>query len=109
MNFENKLNAFKQSARVYKTEKKRLAALPKSALNADTQMLHDFLKADIDFVDGTLSKIEQTCGPNARLIIYLLFVEGETYKVVGDDFELSKRQLQRYLDKWLHLVFDEEI
>ena len=56
-----------------------------------------------------LDMIDHKCGPNARLMVYMLFVEERTQVDVAKTFGVTRRQVQYSLDKWLRqsLEYDE--
>ena len=67
--------------------------------------LYQFLKDDSRFVEETFDKITETCGNNAKVLIWALFVENRIQTDVADEFGLTRRQLQYSVDKWLQEVF----
>lgn len=117
--------AFKNSCRVYIKEKERVRkleekypALAEADFSQDTFRidlteengqgnleLYQFLKDDIRFVEETFQKISDTCGNNAKVLIWALFVENRIQTDVADEFGLTRRQLQYSVDKWLQEVF----
>lgn len=105
--FKDRLDAFKNSCRVYKNEKKMLeeAGMRRSTFGDD--QLYKFMKEDIDYVDRMFETISAKCGMNARLMIWLLFVEENTQADVAYRFGLSRRQLQYSMNKWMRQVLDE--
>ena len=79
MDYKESLEAFKASCRAYRNEKENLVRYKNvQYLNPLTEQLVKFMKEDVDYVDRTLEKIEKQCGTNAKLMIFLLFVEERT-------------------------------
>ena len=125
--FKKRAAAFKSSCRVYRKEKERVTELEKQFPQFKTMKFEDgkfridlsedngrgmlelyqFLKDDITFVEDTFKKIEETCGANAKVLLWSLFVENHIQTNVAEDFGLTRRQLQYSVDKWLHEVFDD--
>ena len=105
--YKDRLDAFKSSCRVYKNEKKMLeeSDMRKNAFGDD--QLYRYMKEDIDYVNRMFETIGTKCGVNARLMIWLLFVEENTQADVAYRFGLTRRQLQYSLNKWMHQVFSE--
>ena len=124
--YKQRADAFKNSCRVYLKEKERIRklegkypGLAEADFSQDTfridltgehgqgnMELYQFLKDDCSFVEETFEKITETCGNNAKVLIWALFVENRIQTDVADEFGLTRRQLQYSVDKWLHEVFD---
>jgi DNA-directed RNA polymerase specialized sigma subunit len=64
------------------------------------------MQEDVDYVDRILDRIEEKCGTNARLMIFLLFVEERTQVDIAHEFGITRRQVQYSMDKWLHAALD---
>lgn len=107
--YKEKLSAFKSSCRVYKNEKRMLeeAENRKNAFGDD--QLYKFMREDIEYVNRMFEIIGSKCGVNARLMIWLMFVEDITQADVAYRFGVTRRQLQYSMNKWMHQVFEEEI
>lgn len=105
--YKEKLDAFKNSCRVYKNEKKMLseAEIRKSYFGDD--QLYKFMREDVEYVDRMFEKIGARCGVNARLMLWMMFVEENTQADVAYRFGLSRRQLQYSMNKWMRQVFSE--
>lgn len=107
MDYKESLEAFKASCRAYRNEKENLVRYKNvQYLNPLTEQLVKFMKEDVDYVDRTLEKIEKQCGTNAKLMIFLLFVEERTQVDIAHEFGITRRQVQYSMDKWLHAVLD---
>lgn len=106
--FKEKLDAFKSSCRVYKHEKQMLEEADlRKGIFGDEQ-LYRFMQEDVDYVDRMFETIASKCGINARLMIWLMFVEETTQADVAYRFGLSRRQLQYSMNKWMRQVLDGE-
>ena len=105
--YKEKLEAFKDSCRVYRQEKQMMEELQLKSGSFGNERLHSYIKADIEYVDRMLEEISKKCGSNARLMIWLLFVEEKTQVDVAVQYGLSRRQLQYSISKWMHKVFDD--
>ena len=123
--YKQRAEAFKNSCRVYLKEKERIRRLEEKypgLAEADfsedifridltgehgqgNMELYQFLKDDSRFVEETFDKITETCGNNAKVLIWALFVENRIQTDVADEFGLTRRQLQYSVDKWLQEVF----
>ena len=123
--YRQRAEAFKNSCRVYLKEKERIRkleekypGLAEADFSEDTfridlteengqgnMELYQFLKDDSRFVEETFQKITDTCGNNAKVLIWALFVENRIQTDVADEFGLTRRQLQYSVDKWLQEVF----
>ena len=110
MNFKETVDAFKASCRAYQNEKENLLKLRASKDSSPVYyQLYKCVQEDVDFVEKTLDMIDHKCGPNARLMVYMLFVEERTQVDVAKTFGVTRRQVQYSLDKWLRqsLEYDE--
>ena len=123
--YRQRAEAFKNSCRVYLKEKERIRrleekypGLAEADFSEDTfridlteengqgnMELYQFLKDDSRFVEETFQKITDTCGNNAKVLIWALFVENRIQTDVADEFGLTRRQLQYSVDKGLQEVF----
>lgn len=105
MEFKEKVESFKASCRVYKQERARIIELRKKRTDPIAVQLLRYTEADTKFVEEKLDEIEKICGPNARVMVWYLFVEGRTQQEVADEFKITRRQLQYSLNKWMEKVF----
>lgn len=109
MEYKDKLDAFKSSCRVYKLEKNKLNMMLKENGNdAARDQYIRYVKADVEFVEKTFQIIEEKCGPNARVLIWEMFVENKTQSGLAAEYGITRRQLQYSLDKWMHTVLENE-
>lgn len=106
MNKKEKYDSFKASCRVYKNEKETLSLIHTNQKGDD--MFYQFLKDDINFVDNTFKEIEKKCGTSAKVMFWLLCVEGETQVNVSKKYGLTRRALQVQLYKWIDEVFVDD-
>ena len=108
--YKEKLTAFKSSCRVYRQEKEMIEDLSsrESGGAFGNEKLLEFMKEDVAFVDKMFDRINEKCGSNARLMIWLLFVEEKTQVDVAYQYGLTRRQLQYSLNNWMHKVLDTE-
>lgn len=103
--FKEKLDAFKNSCRVYKHEKEMMEEHMRNAgKDFADKKLTGFLEEDIRYVEDMFERIKERCGNNARLMIWLMFVEERTQQDVAQQYGLTRRQLQYSLNKWMHMV-----
>jgi hypothetical protein len=105
--YKEKLDAFKNSCRVYKNEKKMLAEAEMKKTWFGDEQLHRFMKEDVEYVDGMFEKIGKKCGVNARLMLWMMFVDENTQADVAFRFGLSRRQLQYSMNKWMRQALEE--
>lgn len=109
--FKAKTEALKASCRVYRREKQTMLDMEKTGVNTEDfskNQLYIYIKEDVQYVEDTLQLIERVCGKNARLLIWLLFVEERTQAAVAQEYGISRRQLQYSVNKWLHMIWEEE-
>ena len=107
MDYKESLEAFRASCRAYRNEKENLVRYRNvQYLNPLTEQMVKFMKEDVEYVDRTLDAIEKACGTNARLMIFLLFVEERTQVDIAHEFGITRRQVQYSMDKWLHVVLN---
>ena len=105
MDYKESLEAFRASCRAYRNEKENLMRFRNvQDLNPITEQMVKFMREDVDYVDRTLDQIEKECVTNARLMIFLLFVEERTQVDIAHEFGITRRQVQYSMDKWLHVV-----
>lgn len=102
MEYRQKVEAFKDSCRMYESEKAAQAELSKG-----NEMLARFIKDDIAFTEDTFARILEECGEAARQAVYELFVEEKTQLDVAYNMGISRRKLQYMVNQWLHTVFEE--
>ena len=101
MDYKQKVDAFKDSCRLYVHEKAYLASLEN-----DT-MLKKFIQDDVSFTENIFDKLEKECGEEARKAVYELFVEEKTQVEVAYGMHISRRKFQYLIGEWLEKVFEE--
>lgn len=107
MDYKESQEAFHASCRAYRNEKENLLRYKNAqGLDALTEQMVRFMQEDVDYVDKILDRIEKKCGTNARLMIFLLFVEEKTQVDIAHEFGITRRQVQYSMDKWLHAALD---
>lgn len=102
MEYKQKVEAFKDSCRMYENEK-----ASQDELSRGNEMLARFIKEDLTFTEETFARILEECGETARQAIYELFVEEKTQLDVAYNMGISRRKLQYLVNQWLHKVFEE--
>jgi DNA-directed RNA polymerase specialized sigma subunit len=103
--YKEKIEAFRSSCRFYRQNKRMYDATPENEENR--QHLH-YIHDDIMFVERMFERIREKCGTGARLILYLLFVEERTQEDVAEEYNMTRRQLQYSVRKWLKSVFESD-
>ncbi len=106
MNKKEKWASFKASCRVYKSEKTTLSLYHTNGKGDD--MFYSFLEDDIHFVESTFQDIDDKCGTSAKVMIWLLCVEGQSQIEVAEKYGLTRRALQVSLYKWIDEVFEDD-
>ena len=101
MDFRHKVDAFKDSCKIYESEKEHLA----SSLENETLKL--YMEEDVAFTEDVFSRLEKQCGPVARQTLYELFVLEKTQDNVAFEMHISRHQLQYQVNTWLRAVFGE--
>lgn len=102
MEYRQKIEAFKDSCRMYENEKASQAELSEG-----NEMLAKYLSDDIAFTEDTFARILEECGETARQAVYELFVEEKTQLDVAYNMGISRRKLQYLVNQWLRTVFEE--
>jgi hypothetical protein len=103
-----KIEAFQASCRMYRKEKDRVHILETMDRLPSDDIILDYMHEDIHFVEKYMEKFRKLCGPNSKVMIWLLYVEGERQVDVARRYGLSRRQLQYSLQKWFDRVFPRE-
>ena len=101
MEYRDKIDAFRDSCRVYLKEKETEANLKGDS----DELFVRFLKEDIQFVEDTFERIKSECGSDAGTVVWKLFVDDKTQTEVAEEYGISRRQLQYSLYNWLHRIF----
>lgn len=101
MDYKQKVEAFKDSCKMYQSEKIQLESVN------ENEILKKYLEEDISFVEETFSDLEDECGQRAKNTVWELFVEERTQVDVAFEMNMSRRQLQYLINKWLHAVFED--
>ncbi len=108
MNEKYKYEAFKDSCRTYLQEKKLLAKMNPNTDDPILKTRYRFLKEDIQYTEKMLNRVEELCGTNARLMVYELLVENRTQTQVAKEYNITRRQVQYSLEKWMDMILKEE-
>lgn len=106
MKKKDKWEAFKASCRVYKSEKETLDLYHSSGKG--DKIFYEFLQDDVDFVEETFYAFEDKCGTSAKVMVYLLCIEGKTQIDVAKKYGITRRALQVALYKWIDEVFEDD-
>ena len=106
--YKERLQAFKNSCRVYEHEQNALEKARLSNGSGD-ERLNAYLKEDVDSVTRTFELIRELCGTSIALMIWQLFVEEKTQAATAHQFGITRRQLQYCVNKYMHEVFEEEL
>ncbi len=126
--FKHKLAVFQNSCHAYPIEKQKLEELEaqypalkemefeedrfKIDLSDDfgsgMMELYQFLKEDVESVEEAMQDLLSRCGVQAHDVVHALYMDGKTQTQVGEEYGLSRRQIQYLLDKWMKAVFAEE-
>lgn len=107
-NYRENVRLFRSSARYYLNNKMMIASAYTDKCERFNDLALQYLYDDLLYVENVLDRIYEKCGSAARLIIYLLYVENFTQETVAKDYNLTRRQLQYSLEKWMRAVFEEE-
>ncbi len=108
MNEKNKYEAFKDSCRTYLREKAMLAKMNPNTEDPLLKTRYRFLKEDVAYTEKMLDKLEEKCGTNARLMVYELLIENRTQTQVAKDYQITRRQVQYSLEKWMDAILKDE-
>lgn len=126
--YKRRLNTFRVTCRVYKREKTEMTHLEqkypeilemdfcdgafKIGLDSEIERgdleLYQFLKENVSLVEEMFYKIEKKCGKDAKEILWTLFVEALTQESTASVYNMTRRQLQYSINKWMTQVFDDE-
>lgn len=69
---------------------------------------YQLLKENVEMVETHFKDIEEMFGERAKDILWELFIQDRSQTDVGEDYEMSRRQVQYAMDKWLQQVFEKE-
>lgn len=108
LKYMNRVDSFKSSAKFYLSNKKLYKDLLAGKNEPDNEQYLQYIRDDLAYLEKTLDLIKEKCGPGARLIMYLLFVERRTQQDVAKEYNFTRRQLQYAVTKWMREVFGEE-
>lgn len=110
MNEKEKLDVFRASCSVYAQEKISLEDYLNSTLplNPLQKQLYVYVQKDVEYVESVMDQILKTCGPDARVLTWLLYVEGNNQITVAEECGISRRQLQYSMTHWMHNVMKDE-
>lgn len=102
MNDKERIDVFKASCNVYKKEKTELEAYMNSTLqqNPIQKQLYDYIREDVEYVESVMDRILKTCGPDARVLTWLLYVDRNNQTTVAEECCISRRQLQYSMEQW---------
>lgn len=106
--YKDRLQAFKNSCRVYEQEQKVLENARLLNVESD-ERLTAYLKEDVESVNRMFEIIKELCGTSIAVMIWQLFVEGKTQAAIAHQFGITRRQLQYCVNKYMHEVFEEEL
>ena len=106
--YRERLQAFKNSCRVYEHEQKTLEKARLLNVESD-ERLNAYLKEDVESVTRTFKMIRELCGTSIAVMVWQLFVEGKTQAATAHQFGITRRQLQYCVNKYMHEVFEEEL
>ncbi|MDO4413572.1 MAG: hypothetical protein Q4C20_00695 [Erysipelotrichaceae bacterium] len=107
--YKDKVESFRSSARFYLNNKQMYESLTSDPDEKADERQLKYIHDDLVYVEKTLDQIYAQCGSAARLIVYLLYVENRTQDSVAKDYNITRRQLQYSLSKWLRAVFEEAV
>ena len=99
---------FRSSARFYLSNKKMSEEYMSGNQGGKDDRLLNFILEDLRFAEDSFEVIRTKCGPSARLITYLLYVENRKQVDVAEMLGISRRQLQYSLDRWMKTAFDPD-
>lgn len=104
---KKRIEAFRISCKVYPYEKEYWEKL-QSSENTD-KILLQFIQEDIDFVEKTFDKIEESFGKKAREMVYALYVEEKTQTQAAEEMGITRRQLQYSLDQIRDMLGESQL
>ena len=61
----------------------------------DNEQYLQYIRDDLAYLEKTLDLIKEKCGPGARLIMYLLFVERRTQQEVSKIYSVSQKTISK--------------
>ncbi|MBP3867956.1 MAG: hypothetical protein J6D38_02480, partial [Solobacterium sp.] len=70
---------------------------------------YQLLKENVEMTETYFKDIEEMFGEKAKDILWELFIQDRSQTDVGEDYEMSRRQVQYAMDKWLQKLFEKEL
>ena len=108
--FKDKVDAFALACQIYKNEKKELERQRHSASEPDAarRVLIKFMEEDVAYIDNMFEDIKNRFGAQARVIMWMIYVDELRLDVVGHILNLDRKKVQRLKSKYLHELFDDD-
>ena len=127
--YRRKFDIFRSTCLLYATEKSQLEQLEKrypslKEINIEEGKFridlsreyeagelerYQLLKDNVEMTETYFKDIEEMFGEKAKDILWELFIQDRSQTDVGEDYEMSRRQVQYAMDKWLQKLFEKEL
>ncbi|MBR3202899.1 MAG: hypothetical protein IKF60_04880 [Solobacterium sp.] len=127
--YRRKFDIFRSTCLLYATEKSQLEQLEKrypslKEINIEEGKFridlsreyeagelerYQLLKENVEMTETYFKDIEEMFGEKAKDILWELFIQDRSQTDVGEDYEMSRRQVQYAMDKWLQKLFEKEL
>jgi len=89
--------------------KEKLADASLSSIERhELEMMAGFLEKDIQVVEDTFQRIHETCGPAARVIMWMLYVEEKSFEETAGEMGFSVGGLRNKVNEWNSLIFKSD-
>ena len=98
------LQSFKFACKVHRAE---LAQLDQVKDKESENQLDQFIEKDLQVVKETFDKIDEVCGPSARVLVWLMYVEEKSAEEIGSLFGLPSNTVRRKISEWLKKTFEK--
>jgi len=98
------LQTFKFACRVHRAELAQLELIKEKGSKNQTQQ---YLEKDLEMVEEIFDKIDEICGPSARVLIWMMYVEEKSVEEIGDIFDIPPSTVRKMISGWLKKTFEK--
>jgi|GEM_PF-2739675 len=98
------LQTFKFACRVHRAELVQLKQIQNKAMR---NQVEQYMEKDLQTVEDIFNKIDEVCGPSARVLIWMMYVEEKSVEEIGDLFDIPSSTVRRNVAGWLRKTFEE--
>lgn len=108
MNKKERLENFRSSCMAYPQEKQELEKNRNiTIINPAQKQFFRYMQEDVAYVESSFGRLQEQCGTNAELLIWMLFVERKTQSAITAEWKLSRKHIQYAADRWLRILLED--